>query len=110
MKKYLVILSIFTSLLVFSSQSAAGSYNYYKNVVDQKMGKAAEKNKAIVSYEYSNGILIVLTRDGKLDLKDGIYKMDNGETFYVEKGAVVKHEEAKKKDKKDKKDKLKGLM
>lgn len=34
--------------------------------------------------------------------------MNNGEKFYVEKGAVVKHEKGKKKE--DKKDKLKGLL
>ena len=109
MKKYLIMFGALASLLIFSGQSLADSYSYYKSIVDQKMGKATEKNKVILSYKYSSGILVMLGKDGKkLALKDGIYKMNNGEMFYVEKGAVVKHEEKKKK--KDKKDKLKGLL
>jgi hypothetical protein len=109
MKKMLFIISVLSSLLVLSTTSIADSYTFYDSVVNEKMGKAAEKDKAVLSYDYSSGLLVILTKDGKkLDLKDGVYKMNNGEKFYVEKGAVVKHEKGKKKE--DKKDKLKGLL
>ncbi|MBN1379615.1 MAG: hypothetical protein JXA04_10310 [Gammaproteobacteria bacterium] len=114
MKKYLMIMSVMASLLVFANQSMADSYTFYDNIANQKLGKAAEKDKKIMSFKYSNGVLVILGTDGKkLDLKDGIYKMNNGELFYVESGAVVKHEEGKKKkDKKEDgaKSKIKGLL
>lgn len=43
-----------------------------------------------------------------MDLKDGVYKMNNGEKFYIESGAVVKHEKSKKS--KSSKSSLKGLL
>lgn len=112
MKRYFMILGVLASMLAFSGQSVARSYIYYENVVNEQMGKAAERNKAILSYKYSDGVLVILGKDGKkLDLKDGVYKMDDGDTFYVEQGAVVKHEKGKKKEtKKEKKDKFKSLL
>ena len=114
MKNFMVIVGVVASLLAFSSPSMADSYTYYENIANQKLGKASAKDKKIMSFKYSNGVLIILGTDGKkVELKDGIYKMNNGELFYIEAGAVVKHEEGKKKKEKKEdgaKSKLKGLL